>query len=688
MPTPSSDLPDRSVNPTKPDKHSCRLLSAGVTLLIGILLVFPGALTAGDEEARNIIALRQTIAELESRIETSPHFPPRKGAPGALPEPSPSWEEARLAMVALQAGKAGDYLDKDTPDAKSAQTCIALARWAWNVKANGTLPGIRSHGALVEHAFFARNDRSPQPYFVYAPSKLIASKTPQPLLVLLHGWVPDTCRTNPWLPPDEVIRLADGLSTMILVPHGRTNTDFQYAGEVDVIRAIREMRKFYPVDENRIYLVGPSMGGAGVWQIAMHYPGMFAGIAPINAQGDWFRFWHEHFDYPVKEELPGHVTWLLSMHDPVTLATNLRGVFSYSQHATKCFVGVEHTRSVVGVLKKHGIKHEFFEDPSSLGHFTYMQRECWERSFRKVLTHKRIEDPRHIGYRTYSLRFPGAHWARITGIQNWGREATLDATREKPGSLILKTTNVSALRLVPDAKHSGTGGVYSVTWNGKLLGRLKPRADGSIVLNAPATPDRKKPVFLKNPAVCGPASDVFNFPFVAVYGTTGSEQARNKSKALASQFASDWHGYAEGKITLLADKDVDDVLISSVGLVLFGPPESNTLIRRVSPHLPFILQNDSIALPGGKRFSGDNLGYVLTYPNPLAPDRYILIYNGAPWGAGRSKNHKFDLLPDFCIFMPESIPGLGINRYLAAGLFDESWQYRPQLTDFPDRSPE
>lgn len=688
MPLPSFDLQDRSTIPTPPDRHPWRISFFRINLLIATLVFSHGVSIDGAAAQPNTKALRRAVDELELRVRTSPHFPAHVGVPGSLPAASLSWNESRLAMVALQAGKAGDYLDAETVNSESAQTCIAFARWAWNMKSTETPPGIVRHGALVEHAFFARNDRSPQPYYVYAPPAVLASKTPQALLVLLHGWVPDTCRTKPWLPPDEVIRLADDLSTLIVVPHGRTNTDFQYAGEVDVIRAIREMQKFYPVDKNRIYLVGPSMGGAGVWQIAMHYPDMFAGIAPINAQGDWFRFWHEHFDYPVKEQLPGHVRWLLSMHDPVSLATNLRDTFSYSQHATKCFVGVEHTRSVTAVLKKHAIKHEFFEDPSPLGHFTYMQTECWERSFRKVLTHTRTEDPKQINFRTYSTRFPGAYWAKITRIQNWGNEVTLDAKREGAGRLTIKTTNAAGICLTPGNQHAAPDGTYSITWNGRSFVGIKPQPDGRILLNEPAVPKKQKRPFSKNAAVCGPVSDVFNFPFVAVYGTTGTVEARSKSKSLAMQFASDWHGYAEGEVSIIADTDVDETLMTAMGLVLFGPPESNRIIKDVAPHLPFILKKDSIALPGGKRFSGQELGYAITYPNPLAPDRYILIYNGAPWGAGRSKNHKFDLLPDFCIFTPEPIPGLGINRYLAAGLFNSSWEYDPQLTDFLDGSTE
>jgi len=39
--------------------------------------------------------------------------------------------------------------------------------------------------------------------------------------------------------------------------------------------------KNYPVDKNRIYLTGLSMGGFGTWDLAIAYPDKFAAIAPI-----------------------------------------------------------------------------------------------------------------------------------------------------------------------------------------------------------------------------------------------------------------------------------------------------------------------------------------------------------------------------------------------------------------------
>ena len=47
------------------------------------------------------------------------------------------------------------------------------------------------------------------------------------------------------------------------------------------ISTIHELIKNYPIDENRIYITGLSMGGCGTYDIVIRNPDMFAAAAPI-----------------------------------------------------------------------------------------------------------------------------------------------------------------------------------------------------------------------------------------------------------------------------------------------------------------------------------------------------------------------------------------------------------------------
>jgi pimeloyl-ACP methyl ester carboxylesterase len=616
----------------------------------------------------------------------------RRAAPGAPPAASASAAETYLALAGVQVERARDCMrmarqlkgeERDLVR-RTSLVCMEMAKRLLAVRDPKGVPARIRRRGMLEHAYFARNDGSPQLYVLYVPASYATSRKPFPLVLFLHGWDPSLCRLNPWTMTDDVLALAEKHNLLFAVPHGRTNTDFQFAGEVDVLRVLAEVQRFYRVDADRVYLMGVSMGGAGVWQIGMHYPDRFAAAAPINAQGDWFRFWHEQFKYPVRDALPGHIRWILGMHNPVELARNFHHVYSYSQHATKCFLGPVHTKSVVKQLKTFGAPHAFFEDPSELGHQIYFETDCYRRALEHLVKRRRVADPDRVRYATWSLRHPGAYWATIDRLQRWGRPATIDGRLEAGGRIRLQTENVAALVLAPPAARAGDGGAFRVAWNDRELPARKPDAEGRMALVLPGSKPPAEAALAKTRAVCGPASDVFNFPFVAVRGTRGTEAETRALAALAARFAADWQAYAEGRVRVVRDTEVTDAMIRERGLVLFGLPETNAVVGRIAAKLPFRLSRKTIALPDGRAYPTGKVGLALTYPNPLAPERYVLIFNGVPWGAGRTRNHKFDYLPDFTVYTADTVPAIGTNRHLAAGLFDELWRYDPKLTDFGD----
>ncbi len=627
-------------------------------------------------------ALAPEVTVLQGRLRERMTPDMTAGAPGALPRVSATLAETWLALAAVQLEKATDYLNATPAEPDQAGACLAAARELLAAQTPTAPPQLVRHGKLVELAYFTRDDASPQPYFLYVPTTYAAGK-PAPLVVFLHGYVPETSRTIPYLISDFVIDQAEKYGALFVLPHGRTNTDFQYVGETDVLRVKAEVEKFWSIDPDRVSLLGVSMGGAGVWQVATHYPDLWAGIAPINGQADWFTFWARNFKYPPRAELPRHIAYQIALNNPLDLVRNLSALYSYSQHATLCFVGVGHTQAMAAKLKDLGAPYDFFEDPSKLGHYIYWQPPCWERAFEHLMAQTRPKaPPATVRYATYSLRFPGAYWVRIGDIRRWGTLASVEARRTEPGRIEVTSENANTIVLTPPRDWAAADGTFAVTWNGNVMPPRKPEADGRITLKTVFTP-RLSP--RKNTAVCGPAADVFNFPFIAVRGTTGSEAETAALAQLATQFADDWNRYAEGRVTILRDTDVTPELMQAKGLVLFGLPETNAVIGRVADKLPLKLSRTETVLPDGKRFPAAGTGLILTYPNPLAPQRYLLIVNGQHWGEGRGQNHKFDRIPDFTIFTAEPFPGIGSNHFLAAGLFDSNWQYDATLTDFADK---
>jgi len=54
----------------------------------------------------------------------------------------------------------------------------------------------------------------------------------------------------------------------------------------NLMTLIRSLYDALPIDENRIYLTGSSMGGSGSWYLGTENPGVFAAIVPLCGGGD------------------------------------------------------------------------------------------------------------------------------------------------------------------------------------------------------------------------------------------------------------------------------------------------------------------------------------------------------------------------------------------------------------------
>lgn len=52
------------------------------------------------------------------------------------------------------------------------------------------------------------------------------------------------------------------------------------------VELVNHFTETYPIDSNRIYGIGVSMGGFGIWDTLQRYPNLFAGAIPICGGGD------------------------------------------------------------------------------------------------------------------------------------------------------------------------------------------------------------------------------------------------------------------------------------------------------------------------------------------------------------------------------------------------------------------
>lgn len=86
----------------------------------------------------------------------------------------------------------------------------------------------------------------------------------------LESYGPPRLLANGWTPPFVVIAPQ--------LPEGEIWSD-----AASLIALLDELSRRYPIDPDRLYVTGMSMGGRGAWYLAYRYPERFAAIAPVAA---------------------------------------------------------------------------------------------------------------------------------------------------------------------------------------------------------------------------------------------------------------------------------------------------------------------------------------------------------------------------------------------------------------------
>jgi predicted peptidase len=124
------------------------------------------------------------------------------------------------------------------------------------------------------------------PYWLHRPEGLTE---PSPLVLFLHGAGErgdDLDRVAVHGPPKQV---AAGQQLPFVLAAPQCPTDSWWTWQEETLAALLdELLSSHPVDPDRVYLTGLSMGGMGAWQLAARYPERFAAVVPIcgNA-GPW-----------------------------------------------------------------------------------------------------------------------------------------------------------------------------------------------------------------------------------------------------------------------------------------------------------------------------------------------------------------------------------------------------------------
>ena len=184
----------------------------------------------------------------------------------------------------------------------------------------------------------------------------------------------------------------------------------------------------------------------------------------------------------------------------------------------------------------------------------------------------------------------------------------------------------------------------------------------------------------KRPGVSGPLTDAYRDRMVHVVGTQNQEHTSELQRA-AERASRGWPLWLwHVKQEVIEDTAVTPELMRSAHLVLYGSYGDNLVLSDLAGDLPIALAEDAVVV-GETRFVGRDVGVRFIYPNPRAPERYVIVQGGVTPSAVARGNNLPDFLPDYVVYDDRATARrerLAFNRGrpLAHGYFDDAWQLR------------
>jgi hypothetical protein len=388
------------------------------------------------------------------------------------------------------------------------------------------------------------------------------------------------------------------------------------------------------LDPRRNVLRGFSMGGAGTWHIGLHHPSRWCVIGP----GAGFTATHGYV-----KGMPDVLGWpqeqLLRIYDAVDYADNAANVPIVAYAGSKD-PQLQAARNIEAALKdtKLPIHFQTLVAPGLEHSFPPEWQKKAEEAYAPFIQKGRAEYPKRVHFVTYTLRYPACDWVDIVGLEKHYEKAIVDAEKTEDGFKV-STTNIDILRLrVPkdDLQEMAVeidGQKVNVRpWDskgGEYHVYLEKRAGkwGATMPQRIAVQQAQNP--RKVAGLQGPIDDAFIGPFLCVRATgqPWAERVDDYAAASLKRFQTEWAKFMRGDVPVKNDVDVTSEDILNKNLILFGDPGGNSMLANILYGLPLTWTKESLTI-AGRTFPSANCVPVLVYPNPLHPQRYVVLNSG------------------------------------------------------------
>jgi len=484
--------------------------------------------------------------------------------------------------------------------AKSMEQCASeLARALSDFETPGDSNAERR--GLFRAAYVSGVDSSGQIYSLYVPPTYDPARK-YALEVRLHGrggWYGD--QKPPSAPLDYFFVGCDG----------RGQNGYAGLGELDVLEVIRDVRRHYRIDPDRIYVTGTSMGGGGTWRMCMRYPDLFAAGAPYFG---WVGTWVENLaNVPV---------W--NFHD-----------------ATDPVVPVDGSRSAVRRLREMGYP-VIYTESSGGGHSDSMKDPSWDMEG-WLHRQRRNAHPASVHYATVTPDRGKAYWLDILEFADPNRPASVRA-RAVENRVFLRLVNVDVLCVHLPTELFDRTAPLAVSIDGAPHRVAAPLPEKVFVARrSEAIPETRLPAFTVHasdprepqpyrPYTVGGINRMYinGEPLLIVKGTRGKDrkllEAIDRFCSRLSLRGAGWDTMPQGAIPVRADVDLTKEDIERCNLILIGPASVNRHLARITGQLPAVERKDSVTL-GPESYSLAGKAYLLVHYSPKAAQRLLAVFS-------------------------------------------------------------
>lgn len=547
---------------------------------------------------------------------------------------------------------------------------------------------------IQRRAIVSPFDGEPTDFGLYVPpSYKPGASRKYPLVVTLHGLnslplsmmravfgFDDEKKESAW--KDRHWVAPPPFEAFVITPNARGNTMYRDVGEEEVMLVTDWVKKSFPIDETRVSITGPSMGGIGSASIPFHRPHVFAAAAPLCG-------YHSQM---IRRDVSGRPIrpwerFLAEERSNVFWAENGEHLPLYIVHGTKDLPEANSGVLIERYEKlKFSVKHEHPDAGHNVWGITYGE----QKGLRWLVDKKLDLHPSHVRFKTTKTRWGTSAWVTVDEMAATATWADVDVRAKDKTRITATTSGAGGLSFARDEQLLDSKAPIEVSIDGTRIvfdegEALTLHRDGSAWKKGPRPVEPN--ALRKRGRIAGPLRDVFHEPITFVYASEGD--AAHANEHVARWLAKVRPGV---KVAYPIMSDVEffaknEALANERALFLVGRGNKVLAAMEAAAGASFPIRIESGAVfVGSEKIVGRELGAAFIRPNPLRTDRYVAVLAGADVPGTLRALSLPDLLPDFIVWDEAIAPSrgqilLGAGSARAAGFFGMDWSLPTAILD-------